>query len=128
MVDTAPSNSPGFGWTGRQGKQDSQWGLWLSWPKFNNKAAVSPPWASIPCSGPGLVQQGDEDLQSRQEVHPHTHQHSFKGPIRHVTHDPPLPLVKSYPMEKLAELSPSKSPSHWGRVRDKKLALNLDVV
>lgn len=35
---------------------------------------------------------------------------------------------KSFLMETLAELSPSKAPSHWYRVRDKKLVLNLDIV
>lgn len=42
----------------------------------------------------------------------------------------PSPFLWSkYPMEMLAELSPSKTLSHWGRARDKKqLPLNLDVV
>lgn len=47
----------------------------------------------------------------------------------HGTKTLPCLWSKSYPMEMLAELSPSKSPSHWGRVRDKKqLALDLDAV
>lgn len=42
----------------------------------------------------------------------------------------PSPFLWSkYPMEMLAELSPSKTLSHWGRARDKQqLPLNLDVV
>lgn len=65
------SNSLGFGGRGRQGRQDSQQDLRLSWPKFNNKAASSPfLWASVPHGGPCLVQQGEMGVCSPdKEVH-----------------------------------------------------------
>lgn len=70
---TQHSNSPGFGGTGRQDRQASRRAYGQAGLSLITKQLLTLPWASVPRSGPGLVQQGDENLQSRQEVHTHRH-------------------------------------------------------